>query len=188
MKLSFQKVTTKFKTKIKERRQIQSHAAEILSSAKRAIFSVHRGDIKKAKLELGAATKAFKAGEKICKREKAAEFEGMWRAGLEEYCEAIFFYEYMSTGQIWNADLPTDEPDIVIGGLADFTGELVRQSVIKATEGDKKTVDHMYSATRNVVEALLNMDLTGNLRNKFDQAKRNLRRLEELRYDLSRRL
>jgi hypothetical protein len=35
-----------------------------------------------------------------------------------------------------------------------------------------------------VVENLLRLDLTGYLRQKFDQAKKNLRQLEQILYDL----
>ena len=83
--------------------------------------------------------------------------------------------------------MPTDEPDLVIGGLSDFTGELSRQAVLKATEGDAKTVEKVFLTVRDVIEFLLKMNLTGSLRTKFDQAKHNLRKIEEVRYESSRR-
>ena len=80
-----------------------------------------------------------------------------------------------------------DDPEIYLGGLSDITGELVRRSVLHATDGDHETVERIFEDVRRVVELLMDMDLTGGLRSKLDQAKQNLRKLEEIRYDLSLR-
>lgn len=185
---SFSQMSSRYQKRVSGRRAMAERAGVVLSSAKRAIFALHRQDKRQAAQELSTARAACTAGAKHFRVDLTEGGEGVWRAGLEEYCEAILFFEFMTRGSIKSAKLPTDDPEIVIGGLSDFTGELSRQAVLKATAHDKQAVEDMYLAVRDIIAILLKLDLTGNVRNKFDQAKRNLRHLEELRYDLSRRV
>ena len=60
-----------------------------------------------------------------------------------------------------------------------------RRQVRLATEGKTAEVRSIKESMEAVVAELLDMDLGGYLRNKFDQAKNNLRRAEEVLYELS---
>lgn len=171
----------------KERRDIHESANRALAASKRAIFKLHREDRKGAAADLKEARDLIRAVEKNAKRDPALLREGALKAALEEMCEAVFVYDFFSEGRVTARNLPTRDPEIVIGGLSDFLGELARQAVLRATEGDAKAVEHMFLAGREVVEELLQLDLTGSLRSKFDQARQHLRKLEDIRYDLSRR-
>lgn len=77
------------------------------------------------------------------------------------------------------------EPSVYLAGLCDATGELVRWAVRQVTVGNPKAVAGVHETVAGVVEFLLDLDLTGYLRTKFDQAKKNLSRLEEMTYDLA---
>ena len=71
-------------------------------------------------------------------------------------------------------------------GLCDFTGELVRYAVLRATARDKKAVQDV----RNIIDAihgqLLQFDLrNGELRKKYDSIKYNLQKAENTLYDLT---
>jgi translin len=186
-KISYQRLISSHKKHETLRRQIQAHGNELLSSSKRSIFAMHRGDSKIAEAELAKAREELLAGQAFIRKDDSLLDEGFWHAALEEYCEALLFFDYMTRGGISQTELPTDDPDIVIGGLSDFTGELSRQAVLKATDRDIESVERMFHEVRDVIEFLLKMNLTGSLRNKFDQAKHNLRKIEEVRYECSRR-
>ena len=60
-------------------------------------------------------------------------------------------------------------------------------AVLKATERQLKDVEKIYTTVSDVVRHLAEADLTGQARQKFDEAKRNLKRVEEIRYELSLR-
>ena len=75
----------------------------------------------------------------------------------------------------------------MIGGISDAAGEIARYAMLRATARDIKEVDRLYAVAFSIVEMLLALDLTGSLRSKFDQAKQHLRKIEEIRYDLSLR-
>lgn len=169
------------------RRELQQIASEALAASKRAIFAFHRDDDTGAAEQLAFAHGRLKQGGTIVKKVPKLAQEGSWRAAQEEYAEADLLRQYLQKGTLGKVDGIADDPELYLGGLSDTTGELVRRAVLHATEGDHETVERIFVDVRYVVEVLMEMDLTGNLRTKLDQAKQNLRKLEEIRYDLSLR-
>lgn len=169
------------------RRSLQGLSAEILAASKRAIFAFHRGNPEAATQELEAARARLEEGWKLIEEEPLLRSEGSWRAAREEYTEADFLSQYLEQKKIDRFDDREQDPDIFIGGLADVVGELVRQAVLRATKNEVSSIEEMYDAAQEIVDFLLQMDLTGTQRTKTDQAKQHLRKLEEIRYDLALR-
>lgn len=169
----------------KRRRELQAMSADILGAAKRSIFATQRKDAKAAAHELDAVIKLIRAGKETIGKEPRLASEGMWRAALEEYAEAALYYDAMTKGKVGKvAELPED-PDLYLGGLSDLTGELTRSAVLAATDGKVAEVKRLTDAVRDAIEFLLTLNLTGQMRTKFDQAKQNLRKLEEISFSLS---
>ncbi|MDO8584141.1 MAG: hypothetical protein Q7R83_03105 [bacterium] len=169
------------------RRRLQALSAEILSGSKRAIFAFHRDDEKKAQAELAIAREKLAEGWGLIKKESRIAQEGMWRAAQEEFAEADLLSQYLADGSVNAVKDVAEDPDIFLGAVSDLTGELVRRAVLLASERKEKEVNTIFRDVQSVVDFLLQMDLTGGLRTKVDQAKQNLRKLEEIRYDLSMR-
>ncbi len=169
------------------RRELQQSAAEVLSASKRSIFALHREDPAASAKELEVAAEAIKRGWKIVKEEKLLAQEGSWRAAREEYAEASLLADYVKKGSLQTHPDQDQDPDIFIGGLSDFLGELVRLATLAATRGDRAPIERFYKDAVELMDFLLQMDLTGHLRTKVDQAKQHVRKLEEIRYDLSLR-
>lgn len=169
----------------KTRRQLQALSAEILGTAKRSVFATQRKDEKASMKELATAVMKIKEVKKLVIKEPRLAGEGMWRAALEEYAEASMYHQAMTTGKVGDvAELPND-PDLYLGALSDCTGELTRSAVLAATERNVKEVKRLTAAVREAVEFMLTLNLTGTMRTKFDQAKSNLRKLEEVAFSLS---
>ncbi len=162
-------------------------ASEILSKSKKAIFAVHRNDMDEAKVRLDEAGTFVKQAQALLKKGSRLAHEGPWRAALEEYTEAFLVFEYVTRGSIVHVPDVAKDAEIFLGALSDMTGELVRRAVMLASEGQWTAVDPIYADVRSAVEFLLEMDLTGSLRSKTDQAKQHLRKLEDIRYDISMR-
>lgn len=169
------------------RRDIQALASQALHASKRAIFAFHREDLKEADMLVAQAKTALQAGWKIIKKQLNLAHEGAWRAAQEEYVEASLLKQYLETGKLDKVKDVADEPEIFLGGFSDLTGELTRRAVMLAGEGRFGEVETIFQNVRTCVDFLLEMDLTGHLRTKVDQAKSNLRKLEEIRYDISMR-
>ena len=123
-------------------------------------------------------------------------YEGAYRAAVEEYVEAKLFYEFLHGDgraprtvlyDFKGQSLVQIDADTYLAGLSDFTGELTRKAVQRATQGRMQEVEKLADTVRDVVEQLIKFDLTGYLRTKYDQAKQNLRRVEEVLYDIKMR-
>ena len=79
------------------------------------------------------------------------------------------------------------DEDIYLGGLLDCTGEMVRHAVLAATAGKTDEVRRAHETVTEIVGEIIHFNLTGALRQKQDQVRSNLRKLEEMAYDLSLR-
>lgn len=167
------------------RRRVIGESAEALSRAKQGIFALHRGDRKEGAKLLDEAAAMHKKMAVAFRRIKGLEYEGSYRAAVEEYVEARLFEEFLTGRKIGAVSAPGMDEDIYLGGLMDFTGELVRYAIARATERDRKEADRALETVRAVVGEVIQMNLTGSLRSKYDQSKTNLRKLEEIAYDLS---
>lgn len=171
------------------RRMIIQIASDILTASKQAIFALHRKENEKAGKLLEQATKLLnKIGSEVIANDKQ-NYEGSLRAALEEYLEASLYYQFAVNGTIDSVkkvEVPFDY-ELYIGALSDVTGELVRRAIAAATLRDLKEVQLVKEVIEEIVGAFMQFDLQSHLRNKYDQAKKNLRSIEEILYDLSLR-
>lgn len=167
------------------KRELQELAGAILHASKRSIFAYHRDDQKQAQLLLQQARQSLKQGWGLVKKQSKLAHEGIWRAAQEEFAEASLLDQYLIKQTIGVIPEISEDPDIYLGGLSDLTGELTRKAVMLAADRKEKEVNKIFEDVRQIIDFLLEMDLTGSLRTKVDQAKSNLRKLEEIRYDLA---
>jgi predicted translin family RNA/ssDNA-binding protein len=167
------------------RRSVQKKANDALNKSKRAIFALHRDDMKAAEKLLDEVIQLFISCEKLFKKFPKLANEGSYKAALEEYAEAQLYSQYRQTGKFGTLENRAMDTAVYIGGLSDATGEVVRYALREATKGNAQAVHHAFETVEMTIEFLLSLDLTGALRNKFDQAKRNHRNLEKMLYELS---
>lgn len=182
----FKKLKADYQKKESERRQIISASNAILHDAKRSIFALHRGETKQAGSDLKDMEKRLKELAKKFKFERLVE-EGAFNAALEEYAEAKLFYAVVSGGKIDAFKEVSMTVDAYVGGLSDLTGELVRVATNRAARGDFAAVQQMNGIINDIVAELVEFDLRGQLRNKYDQARNNLRKIEQIAYEVAMR-
>lgn len=180
----FKKIKDDFDFYKQERGKIISISNEILIKAKQAIFAFHRDDIKGGNDLLFEVENIFNDLEKKIKKEAELRYEGSYRAALEEYVEAKLFGNFLATGKIDEIKEVSVDYDSYLAGLCDMTGELTRKAVLKAIDKKFKDVEFLVAGIREVIAELLKFNLTSYLRTKYDQAKNNLRRAEEVLYDV----
>ncbi len=169
-----------------ERRQIISRSNLILNNSKKAIFAIHRNDMELAKERL-------EENEDVIKKIKSdfgmdrATTEGSFMAGLEEYAEAKLFFNFITTskiGKIKEIELPLES---YLGGLCDLTGELVRLATNKAIDKKFSEIGKIKEIINEVLNELIDFDITGYLRTKYDQARNNLKKIEQMDYEINLR-
>ncbi|MBU4375114.1 hypothetical protein KKH38_01265 [Patescibacteria group bacterium] len=177
------KLKQEFEKHEAERRQIISLSNIALYDSKRAIFSLHRGDVKKAKDSLLEIEKILKKLETKFGRARILE-EGAYKAGAEEYAEAKFFSLFLAGKKVDKIKEVNLNFDSCLGGLCDFTGELVRRAINMAAAGDIKEVEKIKKVINDILAELVEFNMAGYLRTKYDQAKGNLRKIEQIDYEI----
>jgi predicted translin family RNA/ssDNA-binding protein len=175
-----------YKNHESERRQIISLSNVILHNSKRAIFSMHRGDIEKTKESLSEIEKLLKDLSKKFGTSRI-EQEGSYRASVEEYVEAKMFFNVVSGKKIDKFNDLEISTEGYIGGLCDLTGELVRQAVNKASQGKIEEAKKAKEIIEDIMAELVEFDMTGYLRTKYDQARSNVKKIEQINYEISLR-
>jgi len=183
----FSKIKKDYETYGVKRRIVIKNANEALGLSKRAIFAFHRENYNEGMTNIKRAEKIFNHLDKVSKGTTKLRYEGSWRSALEEYAEAKLFAYYLKNKKVVDIRNKQIDADIYIGGLCDFTGELVRLAVRRATDKNYKEVKEIKRTIEGVMHNLIQLDLTGYLRTKFDQCKNNLRKIEEITYELSLR-
>ncbi len=166
-----------------ERRQIISMSNTVLHDSKRVIFALHREDIKKAGSLLLNVEKTLVVLEKKFEH-KRIRLEGAYKAGAEEYVEAKMFYRIMTGGRVDKVNEIKLNQDSYLAGICDLTGELVRRAVNQVAQGNTKEAEKIKQAINEIMAELVEFDMTGYLRTKYDQAKRNLKKIEHIIYEL----
>lgn len=181
----FGDILKKYSLYNQRRHEVIKSASDALRTSKQVIFETHRGGIKEAANLLKQAEKYFETLEEMFKKDPELRTEGSYLAAIEEYVEAKFYYQSALGEGIDYLDskFPIGY-DEYLSGICDLTGELTRRAISLATEGKLKEVLEVKETVQDIVGELIKFDLVGKLRNKYDEAKRNLKRLEEIVYDM----
>lgn len=172
-----------YKQKKVSRQQIISTSSSLGHTAKKIIFALQRGENQSNTL------KTLQSNfEKLVKKYGQERIipEPSFQAALEEYIEAVFFNAIINKQNISPLKNIEIKDDIYLGALSDVTGELVRKVTNLISEENISEARRLITAGKMIVDELLDFDMTGNLRTKYDQARNNLRKLEQLQYEISR--
>lgn len=170
-----------------QREQIITRSRLILKSSKSAIYSIHRKEYSQAKVLLDEAKKVIVELRKIIKIHPHLQYN--LDNALEEYAEAYCFYSFETTTKIPSFKEIEVDPINYLAALSDLTGELGRRAVIEATAKNVKRVEAFRATIEEIYGVMISMDLrNGDLRKKSDAIKWNLQKVEELIYDLKKKM
>ncbi|MBN2884362.1 hypothetical protein JXE04_00325 [Patescibacteria group bacterium] len=167
----------------KERRQIISRSNDVLFQAKKTIFALQREELKEGEEKIKAMEDLLKKMEKDFGFIRLRE-EGAYHAAAEEYVEAKTFAAIISDKNITEIKGIKLGYDSYLGGFCDLIGEMVRYATNRAAKGKYETVAEMKEKGEAIMSNLLDFDLTGYLRTKYDQARGHLRKLEQMAYEI----
>lgn len=162
-------------------------SGDALHKAKIAIFTMHRGKFTEGKESLKEIEASLKSLEAVFKKSPALRYEGSYRAALEEYTEAYLFHSLATKGEMVEIRELQIDFDTYLAGLCDATGELLRLAIKEATAKNIKKVHEIRELMTELMAELIEFNLTSYLRTKHDQAKTNLRKLEQMIYEITLR-
>ena len=183
----FQKLKEDYGRTVNERMQIIGKSNDVLHNAKRIIFMLHRGEVDNAQKKLIEMELLIQQLEKKFGYDRISE-EGSYRASVEEYVEAKMLYFVMTGQKIDNIKEVNLGYDSYLAGLCDLTGELVRRAINEAAVGNLHEVPKIKKIIGEIMAELIEFDMTGYLRTKYDQARHNLEKIEHIAYEKAIRM
>lgn len=181
-KKEFEKLRKEVKNYDSEREKLIKKSRDVLKLSKQVIYAVHRDEIAEAGKLVKQIEKEKKVLEGISRKSKGLVFEGSYKVAIQEYVEAILYYNFVRTGKLVDVRVPVD---YFVLGLADLPGELVRKAVFLAGKGKVSAVGRIKDLVDSIYGELLKFDFRDNeIRRKVDAVKYDLRKLEDLVLDL----
>lgn len=181
-KNEFQKIGKDLKKFEEKRESVIKLSREIIQLSKQIIYSLHRDDSKRA-LQLIKQIKLHKS-----KLPKDEHDTGIRKVAIQEYVEAICFYEFLKNKKIpTRSELKVETEDYLMG-LCDLTGELMRKAVKNVIKKKYKEAHKIKDLVEEIYGEFLKFDLrNGELRKKSDSIKWNLQKLEDLICNITRK-
>lgn len=180
----FKQLKKDFERYVGYRRVIIKNSGDALHKSKRAIFALHRDDLAGAEKLLKEAEEIFGYLDKKIKERGILNGEGSYKAALEEYVEARLFYNLLTKEEVDKIKKLSVPFDSYLGGLCDLTGEILRRAVNQVSRGNYGEAEKAKEVIEEIMGELIEMNLTGYLRVKYDGAKRSLKKIEEILYDV----
>ena len=181
----FQKVRNELLNYAEKRREVIKIAGDAQFLSKKTIFSLQGGALTEAKNSLNEAKKILINLSKKFKNTSDLFDEGSFKAAMEEYVEANLFLSFVENKTLGIVKDFNIDSDLYISGLCDVPGEILRFAIKSATERNIKEVRRCYAVAEEIINELVDMNLTGYNRQKFDQAKQSLNRLQQIVYEVS---
>jgi len=165
-----------------KREEVIQLSREIITVSKQIIYAAQRNDLKTAT----SAIKNIKNKVNKLKKININTDTNINSVALQEYVEAMAFYEFVK-----NKKIPTKKSlgvtaEDYLSGLADLTGELVRKAVYDVIHKKFREAEKIKELVHDIYGEFLKLHLRNNeLRKKADSIKWNLKKLEEVMYDIS---
>jgi len=169
-----------------ERRQIISASNNILFEAKKTIFAIQRQDFKIAVEKITGIEAALKNLETRFGYERLHR-EGAYKAAAEEYLEGKTLFLVIKNKPLEAVEDLHLDYESYLGGICDMIGELVRYATNQAAAGKFSEVAKIKKLAEDIMGQLIDFDMTGYLRTKYDQSRGHLRKLEQMTYEIKLR-
>eukprot|EP00195_Chlamydomonas_chlamydogama_P016442 CAMPEP_0202902450 /NCGR_PEP_ID=MMETSP1392-20130828/16859_1 /ASSEMBLY_ACC=CAM_ASM_000868 /TAXON_ID=225041 /ORGANISM="Chlamydomonas chlamydogama, Strain SAG 11-48b" /LENGTH=226 /DNA_ID=CAMNT_0049589211 /DNA_START=155 /DNA_END=832 /DNA_ORIENTATION=- len=175
-----------YKAYDEKREMVIKRCRDMQKLSKNAIYALHRGDRAKAKQMVSEAEAIARELLPTISASPSLR-QGSFTNACEEYAEALILQVYLEDGRVmaWReAEWLTCEE--YLGGLLDFTGELQRLAVARATERDEGAVRRYLGVLEELVARLVAMDLRQPwLRKKLGPLDSTHSKMQGLLYELS---
>ena len=164
--------------------EIQKISNEIRALSKKAIALLRRDNAEESKKIIKKIENFLRLINKTIKRNKDLINQSFYKEAVEEYIEAITFYNFLTKPNKGVPKFVEVKPEEIIAGICDFTGELLRRAITIASVENFKQIGEYKKIIENIAEQLTKIGFKGKLRQKYDEVERNLIRIENIIYDI----
>ena len=168
-----------------DREKVIKKSREVVKVSKQLIYSVHRDEIHKAEKIKEDIKKKLKELVELTKEHPELYYSGSIKVAEQEYVEALTFLNFVKDERLMNLDEFEVSGDNYLLGLCDLTGELVRFAINSSI---KEKFDVAVKVKEFVTELYFELSKfnfrNGELRRKYDSIKYDLKKLEDLVFEL----
>tara|TARA_Y100000310_G_scaffold336542_1_gene421367 strand:+ start:449 stop:1024 length:576 start_codon:yes stop_codon:yes gene_type:complete len=184
-KKEFSQIREELETYDKQRELLINEGRVLLKLSKCMIYSVHRNNLSETKSLLKQIKAAKFKLDKTAKKTKELSAEPSYSSALQEYAEAFSYYYFVIHKKLPSKKTMGVNSEDYLLGLCDLTGELGRRAVSLATKRQFKEVELIKDTVEEIYGEFLKFNLRNSqLRRKSDSIKWNLKKLEEIMYDI----
>ncbi len=180
----FEKIRGLLEKDEKIREDMIHRSRMLIQASKKLIYSLHRDgkDAENLYDALGRKKKELEDSVKGCSEHLKLS---MYSIGMQEYAEAACYYSYLKDKKLLShSELGIGYEDYLLG-LCDLTGELGRKAVFSTIAGDYDAVRDIRNMVDGIYKEFLQINLRNSeLRKKSDSIKWNLKKIDEIMYDL----
>ena len=181
-KTEFKKISEEMHKVDEKREQVIHTSREIITLSKQIIYAAQRNDLKIA----ASVVKNIKNKVKKLKKINIITDTNINSVAFQEYVEAIAFYEFVKNKKIPTRASLGVSAEEYLSGLCDLTGELVRKAIYYVIHKKFDEAERIKELVHDIYGEFLKLHLrNGELRKKSDAIKWNLKKLEEVMYDIS---
>jgi len=163
---------------------LQKLSDQVRARSKKVIALLRRDNIKEGKKIIIEIEDIIKEINKIFKKNKILTGQNSYKEGIEEYIEAITFFNFLTKSKKGIPDFVRIESEEIVSGICDFTGELVRKAITIASVENLKQLSFYKKVIEEIVDELTKIGFRGKLRQKYDEVERNLKKIENILYDI----
>ena len=165
-----------------KREEIIQLSREIIAISKQVIYAAQRNDLQEAE----SALKNIKNKAGKLKKVNITTDTNIHSVAFQEYVEAAAFYEFVKHKKIPTKSSLGVSAEDYLCGLCDLTGELVRKAIYDVIHKKFDEAEKIKELVHDIYGEFLKLNLrNGELRKKSDSIKWNLKKLEEVMYDVS---
>ena len=181
-KNEFRKIREEMHNLDLKREQVIQLSREIINISKQIIYAAQRNDLETA----ASAIKNITSKVSKLKKINISSDTSISSVAFQEYVEAISFYEFVKNKKVpARASLGVSAEDY-LSGICDLTGELVRKAIYDVIHKKFEEAERIKELVHDIYGEFLNLHLrNGELRKKSDSIKWNLKKLEEVMYDIA---
>lgn len=170
-----------------KREQVIQLSREIIGLSKQIIYSVQRNDMENASLLMAKIRKEVGNLKKANANNIQLDIN-INSVAFQEYVEAACFYDFKKVGRVPGKSTLGVSTEDYLMGLCDLTGELVRKAVQDVIRRNFDEAHKIKDLVNEIYGEFLKFNLrNGELRKKSDSIKWNLKKLEEVVYDVEMR-
>src|SRR3989344_1734812 len=181
-KSEFNKIREEMHSLDLKREEIIQTSREVISISKQIIYAAQRNDLNEAE----ASIKKIKDKIKKLRKVNISTDTNINSVAFQEYVEAIAFYEFVKHKKEPTRASLGVSADYYLSGLCDLTGELVRKAIYDVIHKKFDEAARIKELVHDIYGEFLKLHLrNGELRKKSDSIKWNLKKLEEVMYDIS---